>query len=132
MLIKDPDLEWVFIDGTHIKAHRHSSGGHKVDQAIRKSVAGCATKIYLAVDAHGNPIAFILSDGITHDVKVAPDLVDNVDLSNTKVLCADKGYDFDALRAHIEQTGARDNISRKRNTKSTNNYMDWHLYKADL
>ena len=130
LLIKDADLEWVFIDGTHIKAHQHSSGGNDNLQSISKSVAGRATKIHLAVDAHGNPITFILSDGTTHDVKVAPDLVDKVNLSDTEVLCADKGYDSDSLRAHIEQAGTHDNIPRKRNTKSSNDYMDWDLYKA--
>ena len=39
LLIKDSDLEWVFIGGTHIKAHQHSSGGNEVEQAISKSVA---------------------------------------------------------------------------------------------
>ncbi len=43
-------------------------------QGFNKSVAGRATKIHLAVDARGNPITFLLSDGTTHDVKVAPDL----------------------------------------------------------
>lgn len=130
LLIKDSDLEWVFIDGTHVKAHQHSSGGDEINQAISKSVAGRATKIHLAVDAHGNPLTFILSDGTTHDVKVAPHLVDKIDLSNTEVLCADKGYDSAALRVHIKQAGCCDNIPRKQNTKSDNNHMDWHLYKA--
>ncbi len=106
------------------KRIRHSSGGNEVDQAISKSVAGRASKIHLAVDAHGNPITFILSDGTTHDVKVAPDLIDKVDLGDTEFLCADKGYDSDSLRAHIEQAGCLNNIPRKRNTKSTNNHMD--------
>ena len=101
MLIKDSDLEWVFIDGTHIKAHQNSSGGHERVQAISKSVAGSATKIHLAVDAHGNSITLILSDGTTHDVKVAPDLIDNIDLSATVTVCANKGYDSEVLRAHI-------------------------------
>ena len=52
-----------------------------------------------------------------------------INLSNTEVLCADKGYDSDALRAHIEQAGTRDNIPRKRNTQSSNDHMDWDLYK---
>ena len=37
-------------------------------------MAGRATKIHLVVDAHGNPINFLLSDSTIHDVKVAPDL----------------------------------------------------------
>ena len=130
LLIKDSDLEWVFIDGTHIKAHQHSSGANETAQAISKSVAGRATKIHLAVDAHGNPISFIVSDGTTHDVKVAPDLVDNIDLSDTDILCADKGYDSDALREPIKRAGSFDNIPRKQNTKLDNNHMDWDLYKV--
>lgn len=46
------------------------------------------------------------------------------------VLFADKGYDSDALRVHIKQAGCCDNTSRKQNTKSDNNHMNWHLYKA--
>ncbi|MEC5210894.1 transposase [Psychrobacter sp. PL15] len=107
----------------------HLSGVNEVDQAISKSVAGRATKIHLAVDAHGNPISFILSDGTTHDVRVAPDLVDKIDLSNTDILCADKGYDSDTLREHIKQAGSFDNSPRKKNTKSDNHHMDWDLYK---
>ncbi|WP_286796283.1 transposase, partial [Psychrobacter sp. UBA6291] len=56
--------------------------------------------------------------------------IDKVNLSNTEVLCADKGYDSDALRAHIEQAGTQDNIPRKRNTQYSNDHMDWDLYKV--
>ena len=130
LLIKDSDLEWVFIDGTHVKAHQHSSGGNENMQGISKSVAERASKIHLAVDAHGNPINFILSDGTTHDVKIALDLIDNIDLSATVTVCADKGYDSDALREHIKQVGCSDNTPRKRNTKSSNDSMDWDLHKV--
>ncbi len=130
LLIKDSDCEWVLIDGTHVKAHQHSSGGNENMQGISKSVAGRATKIHLAVDAHDNPITFLLSDGTTHDVKVTSDLIDKMDLSDTVIVCADKGYDSDSLRAHIKQAGTRDNIPRKRNTKSSNDHMDWELYKV--
>lgn len=55
-------------------------------------------------------ITFILSDGTNHDVKVAPDLIDKIGLRNTDILCADKGYDSDPLRAHNEQAGCINNI----------------------
>ena len=58
----------MFIDGIHIKAHQHSSGADETAQAISDSVAGRAIKIHLAVDAHCNPIIFIISDGITQDI----------------------------------------------------------------
>lgn len=60
-------------------------------QDISKSMAGRASKIYLAVDAHNNPLTFILSDGTTHDLKSAPELIDNINLSATATVCADKG-----------------------------------------
>ena len=96
-------MEWVFIDGSHIKAHQHSSGANPKDQAIAKSRGGNTTKIHLAVDAHGNPITFIITDGTTHDIKMAKDLVDKVDLSNAVMLNADKGYDSQDFRAYAEE-----------------------------
>lgn len=43
LLIKDSYCEWVFIDGTHVKAHQHSSGGNESLQGISKGVTGRAT-----------------------------------------------------------------------------------------
>ena len=75
-------------------------------------------------------IAFVLSNGTTHDVKVAPNLIDKIDLITTEILCADNGYDSDALRKRIKQAGYFNNIPRKQNTKFTNNHVNWCLYKA--
>ena len=97
---KHADLEWVFIDASHIRAHQHATG--LKDQAISRSIDRNSTKIHLAVDSNGNPIQFLVHDGTTHDVKVAPALVDKIDLTNTDVLSADKGYDSKALRDQIE------------------------------
>ena len=102
LLSNHADLEWIFIDASHVRAHQHATGINH--QAISKSIGGNSSKIHLAVDANGNPIEFIIGDGTTHDVKVAPDLIDALDLKETKVLCADKGYDSDLLRTKIEDT----------------------------
>ncbi|EPN53717.1 transposase, IS4, partial [Pseudomonas syringae pv. actinidiae ICMP 19094] len=57
VLMTDPDMEWVFIDGSYAKAHQHSAGAASTqDQAIGKSRAGNTSKIHLAVDACGLPI----------------------------------------------------------------------------
>lgn len=96
---------------------------------ISKSVAGNSSKIHLAVDANGNPIEFIISDGTTHDVKVAPELVSLLDSDKTEFICADKGYDSDELRYQIKNRAIGANIPKKKNTKSSNNHMDWYLYK---
>lgn len=54
-----------------------------------------------------------MSDGTTYDIKGVPDSVDKMDLIEMDIVCADKGYDPDALPAHIEQVGTRDNTPRK-------------------
>lgn len=81
------DLEWVFINASHVRVHQHVTGINH--QAISKSIGGNSSKIHLVVDANGNPIEFIIGDGTTHDVKVAPELIDALDLKETKALCAD-------------------------------------------
>jgi len=127
LLSKYADLEWVFIDASHIRAHQHATGIK--DQAISKSIGGNSSKIHLAVDSNGNPVQFLIEDGTTHDVKVAPKLVNSIDLKETEILCADKGYDSESLREQIENTGTQANIPKKSNTLSNNDHMDWYLYK---
>lgn len=121
------DLEWVFIDGTHVRAHQHATGTK--DQDISRSIGGNSSKIHLAVDANGNPIEFIISDGTTNDVKVAPDLIKLLSLKDTESVGGDKGYDSEELREQIREGGAQANIPKKGNTKSNNDHMDWYLYK---
>ena len=127
LLASCPDMEWIFIDGSHVRAHQHSAG--IANQSISKSVGGNSSKIHLIVDAHGNPIDFMITDGTTHDVKVAPDLISTLDLKETKVVCADKGYDSEPLREQIRKTGTKANIPKKTNSQSNNDHMDWYLYK---
>ncbi len=75
-LIKDPDMGWLSIDGTHIRAHQSSAGiGNPKSEVIAKSAGGNSTKIHMIVDAHENPLKFLVSDGATHDVKLAPELI---------------------------------------------------------
>ncbi len=101
--------------------------GSKIKRFLEASV-GTVLK-HLAVDSNGNPIQFLIHDGTTHDVSVAPALVDCIDLKDTDVLCADKGYDSELLREQIEKTATKANIPKKSNTRSNNDYMDWYLYK---
>ena len=126
-LSNDADLEWIFIDASHVRAHQHSAGIKA--QFISKSIGGNSSKIHLAVDANGAPIEFIISDGTTHDVKVAPDLIDCLNLEETEILCADKGYDSKSLREKIKATKTQANIPKRCNSKSSNKHMDWYLYK---
>lgn len=130
-LSKEADTEWVFIDGSYIKAYQHACNvANKQEQGIGKSVGGNTSKIHRVVDACGNRIDFIIIGGQVHDVKVAPQLIGQNKQTlpkNTKTLSADKGYDCDKLR---EQTNTMPNIPKRNNSKSKDqNPIDDYLYK---
>lgn len=127
-LVQEPDLEWEFIDGSIIKAHQHSAGASSSEiQAIGKSVAGNTTKIHMAVDGFGFPIAFQLTGGEVHDAKVAPNLIRILPIA--EYIIADKGYDSDEIREQIKQKSSIPIIPRKKNSKTGNADIDWGLYK---
>ena len=75
---KNSDSEWIFIDGSIVKAHQHSAGASSLsDEHIGKSVAGNTTKIHLAVDSFGLPVNFNITGGEVHDSKAAESLLSN-------------------------------------------------------
>src|SRR5271154_1740819 len=63
------------------------------DQAIGRIRGGLSTKIHALVDALGNPLAFRLTAGQTHDLVGADALLPQMAADR---LIADKGYDADA------------------------------------
>ncbi|MBK2327333.1 transposase, partial [Francisella tularensis subsp. novicida] len=83
-------------DSTIARAHAFATAYDKDDnQAIGRSVGVITTKIHAMTDALGNPIEILLSEGKTHDSKVAIDLLQNV--YNTKVI-ADRAYHSNEIR----------------------------------
>lgn len=127
-LSENPDYEWTFVDGSIVKAHQHSAGATKGEEAaIGKSVAGNTTKIHMVVDAFGLPTEFEVTGGEVHDSKVAPDLIAKLPGESTTV--ADRGYDSEELREQIRKGGGVPVIPRKRNSKIGNDDIDWWLYK---
>lgn len=124
----DNDPEWLFIDGSIVKAHQDSSGAaSSSDEAIGKSRGGSSTKIHLAVDSGGLPVYFEISGGQINDIIHAQSLVSAAPKSCS--VTADKGYDSDNFRAFIKANGSIANIPRKENSKAGNGHMDWCLYK---
>ncbi|WP_234405268.1 IS5 family transposase, partial [Pseudomonas syringae] len=107
---------------------QHSAGAASTqDQAIGKSRAGNTSKIYLAVDACGLPIAFDVTAGQTNECSQAASLIAKV--PDAEVIIADKGYDTEAIRAQVEQQGSKVVIPRKRNSLKGNADLDKGLYR---
>lgn len=121
------DDEWNFVDGTYIKAHQHASGGIETTEqkTIGRSRGGNTTKIHMLTDAHGNPIIFDLTTGNTHDVSVAPRLIEQ---SAGEHIIGDKGYDSEDLREQILMQGSTPHIPRKSNSIIPNPHFDRDLY----
>ena len=127
-LSKNSDSEWLFIDGSIVRAHQHGTGAATdSNEAIGKSRGGNSTKIHLAVDSYGLPVHFELSGGQVHDIVYAKKLIDESPLSNYVV--ADKGYDSENFRTQIQDKGAIPVIPRRKSSKIGNDDVDWCLYK---
>ena len=127
-LVADADMEWVFIDGSYIKAHQHSAGAaSESDEGIGKSRAGNTTKIHLAVDGYGLPIDFDITGGHINDCTAAPELISKLPQANAIV--ADKGYDSERIREQIREKGSQAVIPRKRNSIKGNDDLDRGLYR---
>jgi transposase len=128
ILSSDTDVEWEFIDGSYVKAHQHSAGAKGTDdQVIGLSRGGNTSKIHLAVDSYGLPIAFEITGGEVHDSKAASKLIDQLPLSTAIV--GDKGYDSQSIRDQIEERGSIAVIPRRKNSKIGNADLDVYLYK---
>ncbi|SEJ49047.1 Transposase DDE domain-containing protein [Azotobacter beijerinckii] len=116
--------EFLYFTGSHL----HSSGAASgQSEAIGKSRAGHTSKIHLAVDAHGLPVAFEITGGNVNDCSSVPELI--AQLPSAEVIVADKGHDSERIRERMEAQGARAIIPRKRNSIKGNADLDRGLYR---
>jgi transposase len=130
-LIQEPDMEWLLIDSTVVRAHACAAGapknkGGQKEQALGKSVGGFSTKIHVAVDALGNPLRLLLTGGQQGDAPQAIALLEGFDF--TAVL-ADRGYDADYILEFITQNEAEAVIPAKKN-RIVQRDIDSHIYKS--
>jgi transposase len=97
---QDPDLEWLLLDATIIRAHPHAAGARKKadgtggqqEQALGRSRGGCGTKIHAAVSGLMLPVVVLLSGGQEADVRYAARLLEAVSAeAQVQAVIADKG-----------------------------------------
>jgi transposase len=120
--------ETHYIDATIVKAHQHSSGARLGEQtAIGRCVAGNSSKIHLAVEASGLPIAYEITEGQVHDSKMASAILEK--LEHVEMIVCDKGYDSESFREEIRKRDAEHCIPRKKNSVIGNDDVDFGVYK---
>jgi transposase len=95
--------------------------GESVEQnqarhALGRSRGGFSTKVHLAVDGNGTPLAVMVSPGQDAEISYAPRLVEKLDESNLrpKALAADKGYDSQPFREQLEAKGIKSVVPHRR------------------
>ena len=115
--VRDPDLEWLMIDSTVIRAHHHAAGmnGGEDDQDLGRSRGGFGTKVRLAVESLGLPLEIVPSPGQDADITHAPALLGD---HEPEAVLGDKGYDSDAFAAAVEARGAAAVIPPRSNRKT--------------
>lgn len=90
-----------------------------------KSRGGLSTKIHAAVDALGDPLRLLLTEGQASEYGQADALIDGF---QADYVLADKGYDSDHFVGVILENGAIPVIPSRRNRKESRDY-DKELYK---
>ena len=99
--------------------------GGQEEQALGLSKGGFSTKIHIAVDALGNPLRFLLSEGRRHELPYAKDLIKGF---QAEAVLGDKAYDSDSFIEHIEQK-EMEAVIPPRSCRKTQRQYDTHRYK---
>jgi putative transposase len=94
-------------------------------ECLGQSVGGWSTKIHASVDALGNPLRIILTQGQRADITQATDLVADYQID---ALIADRGYDADSLIQLLENKQIQVVIPPKKN-RLVQREIDENLYK---
>jgi transposase len=123
----DPDMEWVSIDSTIVRAHACSAGYEKDSQeqeALGRSRGGFTTKIHSLTDALGNPLKFILTAGQRHDITQAATLSEGL---NNTIVIADTAYSAQHFIETLHSKQCKPEIPSRKNSKEPRQY-DEHIY----
>ena len=97
----------------------------QANEAEGKSRGGLSTKIHAAVDALGNPVRFILTEGQSSEHDQADALIEGF---YANFVLADKGYDANDFIEKIQASGAVAVIPARKNRIEGRPY-DKTLYK---
>ncbi|MFC5204120.1 IS5 family transposase [Streptomyces kaempferi] len=112
------DIDWlVSVDSTVVRAHQHAAGARKgglCPPALGRSRGGLTSKIHLACDALGRPLAFTLTGGNTNDCTQFTAVMEAIRVprlgpGRPRVrpahVLGDKGYSSRAIRTWLRHRG---------------------------
>jgi transposase len=136
------DIDWVVcIDGTIVRAHQHAAGArhrpsaadreaeveHPPDEALGRSRGGFTTKLHLACDGRGRPLAVVLTSGQRHESTQLGAVLDAIRVprpggrgrprKRPDHVIADKGYSYPACRQLLHRRGIPHTIPERRDQR---------------
>ncbi|MFE5796179.1 IS5 family transposase [Streptomyces sp. NPDC056503] len=102
--------------GSVVRAHQHAAGARKRlrNQALGRSRGGLTSKLHLAVDGLGRPLALVLTGGNTNDCTRFTAVMDAIRVPRSGPgrprirpdhVLGDKGYGSQAIRAWLRLRG---------------------------
>ncbi|WP_414079834.1 IS5 family transposase [Streptomyces sp. CL7] len=126
------DIDWlVQIDSTIVRAHQHAAatgrkggitGDEPDDHALGRSRGGLTTKVHLACDDKGRPLALLVTPGQRHDSVCARILLERIRVPRSGLgrprcrpdqVIADKAYSSRGFRAYLRRRGIAHTIPEK-------------------
>ncbi|MFD4318998.1 IS5 family transposase [Streptomyces sp. NPDC058548] len=112
------NIDWlVSVDSSIVRAHQHAAGarkgGHR-SPALGRSRGGLTSKIHLACDGLGRPLALVITGGNTNDCTQFTAVIEAIRVprlgpGRPRVrpdhVLGDKGYSSKAIRAWLRRRG---------------------------
>src|SRR5262249_126739 len=124
------EIVWVVcIDGAVVRAHQHAAGArrqsskadpvagvtHPIDEALGRSRGGLTTKLHLACDGRGRPLAVVVTPGQRHESAQLGAVLDAIRVprpggrgrprKRPDHVIADKGYGYEHCRRLLRRRG---------------------------
>ena len=135
-------IDWVAcIDGTIVRAHQHAAGArhhpseadraanieHPPHEALGRSRGGLTTKLHLACDGRGRPLAVVLTPGQRHESTQLAAVLDAIRVprpvgcgrprKRPDHVIADKGYSYATCRRLLRRRGIPHTIPERRDQR---------------
>ncbi|MGI5163091.1 IS5 family transposase [Spirillospora sp. CA-253888] len=110
------DIDWlVSVDSTIVRAHQHAAGARKRGRrALGRSRGGLTSKLHLACDGRGRPLALVVTGGNVNDCTQFTHLMAAIRVprlgpgrprTRPDHVVGDKGYSSRAIRAWLRRRG---------------------------
>ena len=111
----------TFLDSTHVKVHQDATNAVEDQEfeGIGRTKGGLNSKVTAVVDSRGRATQLFIHPGNVADITAA----ESIEIPEGRWVVADKGYDSDAFRSRISQSGSKSSIPPMSNRKTL---PKWH------